>query len=66
MKRVYEVFARYGGKPAGFCGRYHTRDEADRDRHGMHINTIVKRETIDDDDYQQWADSGFRPKGWIQ
>jgi len=65
MKYVYEVFARYNGKPAGFYGRYKTRAEAEKGARGRHMSTVIRRESISNKEFKIWADSGYKPWGWI-
>jgi len=65
MKEVYEVYGRFNGKPAGFVGRYRSREAADRDRAHSHVSTIVKRVRVSDEEHAQWAGSGYKVRGWL-
>jgi ribosomal protein S16 len=63
MKDVYEAYARLDGKAAGFVGRYRTKEEAQQAKSQLPVR--VKRVRLTDEEYQQWADSGHKPRGWI-
>ena len=65
MKHIYEVFARYNGKPARFCGRYRTRTEAEEGARGCHMSTEIRRKSISDKEFKIWVDGGYKPRGWI-
>ncbi len=62
-RHTYAVYARFDNRPAGFCGRFRTRGEADAARVASQMATVVKRETLPATDYDEWARRGFRPRG---
>lgn len=61
-RTVYSIYARHNGKPAGFCGQYRTKAEAQEARPS---GAVVKRETITAEQWDRWKASGFRARtGW--
>ena len=57
---VYGLYARQGGKSAGFCGYYRTHDEAVAAGSGR-----VKRETMTAAQWDRWQAAGFTSRtGW--
>jgi hypothetical protein len=61
---VWEVYARHGGRPAGFVGRYPDREAAERGQRDTRQTTIIRRVRIDDSDHSDWTLKGQKPRGW--
>jgi hypothetical protein len=45
-KTTWAVYARFGRRPAGFCGRYATKKEAVEAQRSERMTTIIKRERM--------------------
>lgn len=66
MHITYAVYATCKGKPAGFMGRFRTKEEAreEAERSRKTLSARVIRECIPDEWYEEWESAGFKPKGW--
>jgi hypothetical protein len=59
---AWEVYATYGGKPAGFVSRHRTHLQALVAATQDRMTCRVKREHLSDEDYDHWARSGYPAK----
>ena len=43
---IYALYGRINGKPAGFCGSYNTKKQAEDAQRYEKVPTIIKREKV--------------------
>ena len=64
MKYVYSVYARFDNRPAGYCGTWPTKAEAEAASRRERMTTIIKREKRTEEEVANYMAATPRPKRW--